>query len=200
MTLEEWLAALGSAEPAPGGGAAAAVGAAIAAGLVEMVTNLTAGRPRFAEYEADTVRIRDRVGVLRAEALGLADRDAEAFRSLLAAYKLPRDDPRRAGAVREATVAAAEAPLAVAEVAAEVVLLASQLPGRSNPTVLSDVAVAASTAAAALESAAVNVEINLSALAGDDRRTALSDRLAAATAQVVPARELAARLRAELAT
>jgi methenyltetrahydrofolate cyclohydrolase len=199
MTLEEWLAALGSAEPAPGGGAAAAVGAAMAAGLVEMVTNLTAGRPRFAEYEADTVRVRDRAGVLRAEALGLADRDARAFRALLAAYRLPRDDAGRADAIREATVAAAGAPLAVAEVAAEVVLLAGQLPGRSNPTVLSDVAVAASTAAAALESAAVNVEINLSALTGDDRRTSLADRLAVATAQLVPARELVARLRAELA-
>ena len=198
MTFDEWLAALGSAAPTPGGGGAAAVTAGIAAGLVEMVTNLSVGRPRYAEYEAELTRIRDRAAALRAEAVALAERDATAFAALMSAYRLPRDEPGRADTIRDVSVGAAEAPLAVAEAAAEIAVLAAWLPGHSNPNVLSDVAVAASTAAAALESAAINVEINLPALGGDPRRAALAARLAAATEQLTPARELAARLRAEL--
>jgi methenyltetrahydrofolate cyclohydrolase len=202
VTVEDWLAALGSAEPAPGGGAAAAMTAAIAASLVEMVTNLTVGRAAYAEHEAHAARVRDRAGQLRREALALSGEDAEAFTALMAAYKLPRADDaqraRRAEMVQQATVRAAEVPLRIAAVAAEVAKLAAELPGRSNPNVLSDVAVAATTAAAALEAAAVNVEINLSGLRDEAVRAALAERLARATDHLIPARDLAGRLRTEL--
>lgn len=196
--VDDWLAELGSAAPTPGGGAAAAVTAAVAAGLVEMVANLTTGRPRYAQYEADTTRILARAAALRTEAVGLAEADAAAFDGVMAAYRLPREDPGRAEAVRVATIAAAEPPLRIAAVANEVAGLAAELPGRSNRTVLSDVAVAASTAAAAIESAAINVEINLAGLPEADRAP-LAERLAAATTRLAPARDLAAHLRAELA-
>ncbi|GAA4214501.1 cyclodeaminase/cyclohydrolase family protein [Actinocatenispora rupis] len=196
--VDDWLAELGSAAPTPGGGAAAAMTAAIAAGLVEMVANLTTGRPRYAQYEADTARILARAAALRTEAVGLAEADAAAFGGVMAAYRLPREDPGRAEAVRVATIAAAEPPLRIAAVANEVAGLAAELPGRSNRTVLSDVAVAASTAAAAIESAAINVEINLAGLPEADRAP-LAERLTAATTRLAPARDLAAHLRAELA-
>lgn len=196
--VEDWLAELGSAAPTPGGGAAAAMTAAIAAGLVQMVANLTTGRAKYAEYEKDTARILDRAAELRHDALALAGEDAEAFAAVMAAYRLPLTDPDRAEHVRAATIVAAEAPLRIAAVAAEVATLAAELPGRSNPNVLSDVAVAASTAAAAIESAAINVEINLSGLPDADREPR-ARRLAEATARLGPARELAARLRTQIA-
>jgi formiminotetrahydrofolate cyclodeaminase len=199
QSVDDWLAELGSAAPAPGGGAAAAMTAAIAAGLVEMVANLTTGRAKYAQYEPDTARILARAAQLRAEAVALIERDATAFRELMATYRIDKADPGRADAIRTATVAAAEPPLAIAAVSAEVAELAAELPGRSNRTVLSDVAVAASTAAAAIESAAINVEINLSGLPEPDRAP-LAGRLAAATDQLGPARALAARLRVELSS
>jgi len=199
QSVEEWLAELGSAAPAPGGGAAAAMSAAVAAGLVEMVANLTTGRARYAEYEADTTRILARAGELRTEAVRLIERDAVAFRALMDAYRIDRNEPGRAAAVRTATLAAAQPPLAIAVLAAEVADLAAELPGRSNRTVLSDVAVAATTAAAAIESAAINVDINLSVLPAADRAP-LASRLAAATDRIGPARDLAARLRTEVAS
>ncbi|HKX05877.1 MAG TPA: cyclodeaminase/cyclohydrolase family protein, partial [Methylomirabilota bacterium] len=51
QTIGAWLDALASAAPAPGGGAAAAVNAAIGAALIEMVCRLTIGRPRYARHE-----------------------------------------------------------------------------------------------------------------------------------------------------
>lgn len=196
--VDDWLAELGSAAPTPGGGAAAAMTAAIAAGLVQMVANLTTGRAKYAEYERDTTRILNRAAELRHDAVALAAEDAEAFGAVMAAYRLPLADPDRAEHVRAATILAAEAPLRIAAAAAEVARLAAELPGRSNPNVLSDVAVAASTAAAAIESAAINVEINLSGLPDADREPR-ARRLAEATAQLGPARELAARLRSQIA-
>jgi formiminotetrahydrofolate cyclodeaminase len=163
-----------------------------------MVANLTTGRAKYAEYERDTTRILNRAAELRHDAVALAAEDAEAFGAVMAAYRLPLADPDRAEHVRAATILAAEAPLRIAAAAAEVARLAAELPGRSNPNVLSDVAVAASTAAAAIESAAINVEINLSGLPDADREPR-ARRLAEATAQLGPARELAARLRTQIA-
>ena len=48
-----WLEALASSAPAPGGGAAAALEAAMAAALLEMVCNLTIGKPAYAEHDDD---------------------------------------------------------------------------------------------------------------------------------------------------
>jgi methenyltetrahydrofolate cyclohydrolase len=80
--------------------------------------------------------------------------------------------------------------------------LAAQLPGRSNPNVLSDVGVAASAAAAAIDAAAinveVNVEVNLAALTDQDTKAALARELAGQVAAAEPARRLAAGIREEL--
>ncbi|WP_344318949.1 cyclodeaminase/cyclohydrolase family protein, partial [Actinocatenispora thailandica] len=105
QSVDDWLAELGSAAPAPGGGAAAAMTAAIAAGLVEMVANLTTGRTKYAAYEPATTRILARAGQLRTEAVALVGRDAAAFRELMATYRTDRSDPGRAAAICAATVA-----------------------------------------------------------------------------------------------
>ena len=51
MTVGELLQRLGSSDPAPGGGAAAALAGALGAALVQMTANLTIGRPRLADVE-----------------------------------------------------------------------------------------------------------------------------------------------------
>ncbi len=164
-----WLDELGSAAPAPGGGAVAAMSAATAAALVEMVGNLTVGRAAYAPYEEQVTAVRDAAHGLRRRALEQLDEDATAFRALMTAYRLPRqtgaEQAARQTAIQAATRRAAAVPLDVAATAAAVIELAGQLPGRSNPNVLSDVGVAAVTAAAAIEAAAVNVDVNLASLA-----------------------------------
>jgi formiminotetrahydrofolate cyclodeaminase len=86
-------------------------------------------------------------------------------------------------------------PLGVAATAAEVIRLAAQLPGRSNPNVLSDVAVAASTAAAAIDAAAVNVDVNLVSLTDPDLKAALAAQLAGYVAVAAEGRQLATEIR-----
>jgi formiminotetrahydrofolate cyclodeaminase len=159
-----WLDELASSAPAPGGGAAAALEAAVAAALVEMVCNLTIGKPAFAEHEATLTAVRDAATERRAEALALADEDAAAFSGVIAAYRLPHATPEetvaRSAEIQAALAAAAEVPRRTAELAAALVDAAGGIVGCANPNVVSDLAAAAAAGRAALASALVNVEIN----------------------------------------
>ena len=51
LSITEFLQQTASAEPLPGGGCAAALNAALAAGLTEMIANLTIGRKDFQAVE-----------------------------------------------------------------------------------------------------------------------------------------------------
>jgi formiminotetrahydrofolate cyclodeaminase len=203
QALGAWLAELGSAAPVPGGGAAAAVTAALAAALVEMVCNLTLGKPSYAEHEQEITGIRARAGGLREAALGQADADAAAFSELMASFRLPRDteadSAARTAAIQAATVAAASVPLDIAATAAAVTGLAARLPGRSNRNVLSDVGVAALCAAAAIDAAALNVDINLKTLADAGTAAAMREQLGQHRAAAGEARRLAADVAREVA-
>jgi formiminotetrahydrofolate cyclodeaminase len=198
-----WLDELGSAAPTPGGGAVAALSTATAAALVEMVGNLTIGRAAYAEHEPQVTAVRDEARSLRRRALEQADEDAAAFGALMAAYRLPRgtDDQNntRRAAVQQATEKAAAVPLDVAATAAAVINLATQLPGRSNPNVLSDVGVAAVTAAAAIEAAAVNVDVNLATLTDPAARAAMTAALGVHLNAAEEGRQLGARVRDQVA-
>jgi formiminotetrahydrofolate cyclodeaminase len=180
-TIEDWLTDLASELPAPGGGAAAGVNAAMGAALVSMVCNLTIGKPRFAEHEAVMREVLAEAERLRAEALQLAEDDAEAFSGVVAAYKLPKssdaEKEARTAAIQAGLVEAAAVPLAVAQNAAQVIRLAGRILEGSNPNVLSDVAVAASAGRSALESAALNVDINLVSIKDPAERERLASAL-----------------------
>jgi formiminotetrahydrofolate cyclodeaminase len=202
QSLTEWLSDLASSSPAPGGGAAAAMNVALGASLVEMVTNLTIGKSAYAEHQQHAETILAQATAVRELAVALIAADAEAFNALMATYKLPKETDEqkavRRAEIQRATAAAAEVPLQIARVGAEVIDLAAQLPGRSNPNVLSDVAVAASAAAAAVESAAINVEINLSTIKDKDVAGEFAGRLAQYEGAIARGRALVAEVRAEL--
>jgi methenyltetrahydrofolate cyclohydrolase len=163
--------------------------AAVGAGLVEMVCNLTIGKPRYVEHEEVMRAALASATGLRLSAGQLAAEDAVAFGAVSEAYRLPKDSAQdkaaRAQAIQAALVGAADVPLRVAGVAAEVIGLADRILAGANVNVISDVAVAASAGRAALESAVINVEINLAAMSDSSGRAALRgelDRLAPAGA------------------
>lgn len=180
-TLDGFLEALASAAPAPGGGAAAAVQVALGAALVSMVTNLTIGKPRYAEHEPVMLTARAEADRLRGEALALADADAVAFTAVTDAYRLPKETAEekaaRSAAIQRALVGAADVPLRTAAAAAEVVGLCQRILDGANVNVLSDVAVAAASARAALDSAAINVRVNLASMSDAATRDATAAEL-----------------------
>jgi len=168
LTVSELLDRLGSADPAPGGGAAAALAGALGAALVQMTANLSIGRPRLAEIQDQAHQIAARAGGLRRELARLGDADTHAFDRVSAAYKLPRADGAqqadRSTAIQAALGEAAAVPVRTARLCAEVLELAEQAAPLLNAAVISDVMVGAILASAALDSAAVNVEVNLASM------------------------------------
>src|SRR5579862_7103297 len=127
VPIGAWLAALASSDPAPGGGAAAALEVAMGAALVEMVCNLTIGKPAFAEHEATMTAVRDRATALRGQATALAAEDADAFTAVIAAYRLPKETDveqvERTARIQAALAEAADVPRRTAAAASEVLEL-----------------------------------------------------------------------------
>jgi formiminotetrahydrofolate cyclodeaminase len=145
---------LASKRSTPGGGSAAALAGAMAAGLVAMVCRLSLGREPYAAHETLLATTLDRAETIRARLTAAVVEDAAAFRLLMAAM-------RHGGEVEAAAGQAAAVPLEVAALSREILELAGGLIGRSNPNVASDIEVAAWLALAAIESAAANVAVNL---------------------------------------
>lgn len=164
-SVTAFLDSLASSAPAPGGGSAAALSGAMAAALVSMVCNLTIGKRRYADVEAEMRDLLDRAEALRHEMQELAQADLEAFNRLSAAYKLPRttdaDIAIRRDAIQASLRRATEVPLRTARAAAAVLPLCPAVADRGNQAAVSDVGVAALLAQAAVRLALLNVEINL---------------------------------------
>lgn len=178
MPIGQWLGALASRTPAPGGGAAAAVCAATSASLLRMVASYTTGE-KWSDRADAMVALVDDVASLGARAVGLADADIAAFAAVGAAYSLPKatDEEKAARrlAIQEALIGAAEPPVLTGELAVTLVAVAGELAESGNPSVVSDVAVASSMARSALESAIVNIEINRAQIRDDDVVKRLTD-------------------------
>lgn len=165
--IGDYLDQLADRVPAPGGGAAAALHAAVGAALLGMVARYSTGGQYAADQETIS-RIITESDELRSIALRLAEADAEAFSAVTDAYRMPRsteaESADRSAALAKALVGAAWPPTQVIRIAGMVVDLAEALAAIGNRNVASDVAAAAEAARAAAATARVNVEINLASI------------------------------------
>ena len=190
-TLHEFLDALASEQPAPGGGGAAALAVALGAALVAMTARLTVGRRKFADVEASMRRTAERADQLRAEALGLVQADADAYGEVMQAFGMPRanqaDKAARGAALSESAVAASRVPLRVGSLAAELIELAGRTVETGNPNVISDAGAGAALARAAIRICEMNIDANRGLIADP----AVAGELESELAVILAARDLA---------
>jgi glutamate formiminotransferase / formiminotetrahydrofolate cyclodeaminase len=160
----EFLEALAAGTSAPGGGSAAAYSGAAAASLVSMVARLTIGKKKYIDVEAKMQAVLAQSEALRSELTLAIEQDAVAFKSVMAAVKLPKDTTEhqelRSKAIEQATLHASLVPLEVARKATQVLELAEQVIRLGNVTALSDGATGAALARASLTGAGLNIRIN----------------------------------------
>jgi len=146
-SIEKYMNDLAAKLPAPGGGSAAAMSAALGASLISMVVNFTIGKPKYAQYEAELKVILENSEALRKEFTNLVDLDVQAYQSKNLRNSL-------------------DVPFMVCRLCHEGIKLCPALITKGNINLISDVAVAAVLLEAAFACAYFNVEINLK-LIGD---------------------------------
>ena len=150
-SVEDFLDSIAAETPAPGGGSVAAV-------VVEMAASLAAMAARFArQHWEGAAGALAQAEALRARAAPLAQEDAEAYEAVLTAMRMPQDLEAevRNTLIGDTLSRAADAPLRIAETAADVAELGATLAEEGNPNLRGDAAAAAILSEAAARAAAM---------------------------------------------
>ncbi len=168
LSVKDFLAKTAGNDPVPGGGSIAALNAAIASALTEMVANLTIGKKKYEDKEGLMRKIVAITENYRASFMKDIDADSEAYNNVFAAFKLPKETDEekteRNNQIQEATKIAAEIPMEVARKAVDIMDVITQVADHGNQNAITDACVAIMTARTAAISAILNVKINLSSI------------------------------------
>ncbi len=166
--MPDFLNDLASSAPTPGGGSAAALSGALGTALMTMVANLTVGKKGYEEFDAELKPLKDRLLPLRERFMNLVDEDANSFKKVMAAYKLPKmteaDKQERDKAVSEALKVAAEVPFKTMTLALDVLRMCRPIVEFGNKSSISDAGVATLSLDTCFKGARLNVLINLAGI------------------------------------
>ncbi len=161
LTLDDFLNALGSKTPAPGGGATAAVVGAVGVAQALMVVEYSIGKKDLAEHRELLSAAMAKLTRARQVLLTLADEDGTAYAALNALQKLPEGDPVRASELPAAAKASAMVPMFVLATCVEALETLAGIKGKTNRFLESDLRISAIALSAAAQSSRCNVEVNL---------------------------------------
>lgn len=159
---------LSSKSPVPGGGGASAMVGALGIALGSMVCNYTIGKKKYKNVEEDVRLVLQKAKKLQDEYLELVDRDAEVFKPLSRAYKMPKKTKeeriKKAETMEQSLKNACTVPLRIMEISHEAINLHEELANKGSKIVISDVGVGVLFCKAALQGGSLNVYINTSSI------------------------------------
>lgn len=178
QTIQEFLSALSSKAPIPGGGGASAIAGAIGNGLGQMVGNLTIGKKKYAQVEEEILLLLNKMEVLQKEFVSLANQDAEVFAPLAAAYGLPtkteEEKAYKAKVMEENLLAASQVPIQIMEKSIEMLSAFAILAEKGSRMAVSDVGVGVQLIRSALLGAVMNVYINTKSMKNREKAQELN--------------------------
>lgn len=172
LTVKGFLAETAGQEPVPGGGSISALNGSIAAALAEMVANLTIGKKKYVEVEAEMQTIATEAAAIQKELVLDIDRDSDAYNKVFAAFKLPKETEEekavRSAQIQEMTKYAASVPMEVARRVHSLLPLIEAVVAKGNQNAITDGCVAMVCARTAIIGALLNVRINLTSIKDED--------------------------------
>lgn len=172
LTVKGFLAETAGQEPVPGGGSISALNGSIAAALAEMVANLTIGKKKYVEVEAEMQAIATEAAAIQKELVLDIDRDSDAYNKVFAAFKLPKETEEekavRSAQIQEMTKYAASVPMEVARRVHSLLPLIEAVVAKGNQNAITDGCVAMMCARTAIIGALLNVRINLTSIKDED--------------------------------
>ena len=179
LSVNEFISKLASDAPTPGGGGAAALAGALAMALGNMVASLTLNSKKYAFAKKDMLEIKDKANEIQNELLDAIDQDAENFKPLIEAYKLPSDTDKekmlKQMRLDKCTIDACQTPLQIMKSCCAVIELVADLADKGSRMALSDAGCAAALAKAALQAASLNIFINTKSMRYRDMAIAFND-------------------------
>ena len=158
--IQEFLQALASKAPAPGGGGASALTAALGAALGSMVGNLTVGKAAYREQEADLYCLMRETEQIQEELTALIQKDADAFTPLSQAYRMDKTAPEYDRVMEQALRRAAQPPMEILRLSCRMIELQREYAEKGSKLAVSDAGTGAVLCWAAMYGAALNVLAN----------------------------------------
>ena len=150
--------------PTPGGGAVAALAAALGIGLAQMVVRFSRGKKANAEREGDLQAAEEFLSHHLQRVLPMAERDCASFDRVSAAYQLPKDSEEQKGvrnrAIEEAMVGAMVVPEELLHLVRDVIARLDSVRGCIGKAIASDLGAGCEMLFAAARAAFLNVRIN----------------------------------------
>ncbi|RAK10605.1 formimidoyltetrahydrofolate cyclodeaminase [Halanaerobium saccharolyticum] len=162
-TIEEFLDELSSNNSIPGGGSAAALSGALNASVISFIANLTVGKEKYQDVEAEAREILAESEELKKEMLLMIDQDSKILSDILDSYKV--GDQKK---VRSVCQDAVEFSMDMTKKAVRLMRLSLEISEIGNRMLASDFEVAAYIGDAAVGSAIANVKINLKSLDNEE--------------------------------
>ncbi|MFQ5885455.1 MAG: cyclodeaminase/cyclohydrolase family protein [Thermoplasmata archaeon] len=181
--VREFLKSVSASSATPGGGSAAAMCGALSASLSTMVCNLTIGKDKYKDVREEMERVLAYSSRLVERLTELIDEDAEAYKSVTAALRLPKETEeekaKRIEAMQSAFRRAIAVPHEVMELALEAMRMAHTVARKGNEGAVSDSGSGAMMAYAALHAASMNVKMNLKEIEDTEFREEVEEKLKA---------------------
>lgn len=185
-TIGEYLDALGSSAPTPGGGSTAGVIGALGASLGLMVISLTSTDDE--EEAAALEPAQDALTQLRGRFTDLAEADEQVFQRYRDATDMPKDtaDAKQARrvAMQEALKHAASVPLRAAQASIELARALVAVQQHGNQHLLSDARIAMLCVTTCFESSRINVHVNLDLIRDEPWITDVANQLETLSAEM----------------
>lgn len=169
VSCNEFVEALASKAPVPGGGGASALVGAVGTALGNMVGSLTVGKKKYADVEGEMYELKNKCDKLQSQLLALVERDAKVFEPLAKAYGMPRETQeqreQKARVMEIVLKDAALVPMEIMEKCCEAIELIREFAAKGSALAISDAGVGAVFCKAALHGASLNVYINTKSMA-----------------------------------
>lgn len=184
----DFVEALASGEPVPGGGAACAYVGVLGTCLASMVGNLTAGREQYAHIEEESRRSLERLQGMRERLIELVNEDAKAFLTFSDALHLPKgtdeEKAARTAAIQAALYDASEVPLDIMQASKDLLEDLKFFAYNGNKSAVADMGAAAAFARAAAHGACLMVISNVRLIKDEYRARMYSKRMYALLEEV----------------
>ncbi len=142
-SIKLYVNQLASKEPVPGGGSASALVAALGAGLLEKACNLTIGKEKFKQKEAEFVRILKIIAPIRKRLIELIEEDQKGYLPLAKANKMPRNTSQqeiyRKKCIQRALKGAIKVPKEIKQLSDKLLRYCEKIESDGNPSLIGDV-------------------------------------------------------------